>query len=351
MDPDRPVMQNDAGKRNATCVSALNMIIKSLWDISVFASSRDDEPVFHEFLLNDLSLKHPLEANSVFDLFLNILEALPNWGSYFEVYEVAKKICNRCKMDLEYPTERSFGLIINASSLRESAFKDFTFENIVKVIKMNLKMPCDKEGCGKQNYVQRMINNLPSVFTIALEWTKNETAGEIYDTASVLATEIDVSVIYQCEADNRYTKFRLVSMVCSDGDRYNCVAYENNRWVIGDWDSVVSICLTQSIRPQILFFESDMRSPRTLEIPSSPFSTCNGLAFNINPDLNYFEQIVPYGIPDKQVTSLRRETDTLLPSEEVIHEQLVSCLAKAFSYDLVVWKEDPSVILVTQDNE
>ncbi|KAG7585814.1 Peptidase C19 ubiquitin carboxyl-terminal hydrolase, partial [Arabidopsis thaliana x Arabidopsis arenosa] len=268
---DRSVMQNDAeesvGKRNATCVSALDMIIKSLWDINVFVSSREDEPVFHEFLLNDLSLKHPLEANGVFDLFLNILEALPKWGSYFEVYEVAKKICNRCKMDLEYPTERSFGLIINASSLREvkSAFKDFTFENIVKVIKMNLKMPCDKEGCGKQNYVQRMINNLPSVFTIALEWTKNETAGEIYDTASVLATEVDISVIYQCEGDNRYTKYRLVSMVCSHGDRYNCVAYENNRWVrylrseievIGDWDSVVSICLTQSIRPQILFFES-----------------------------------------------------------------------------------------------
>ncbi|CAH8256913.1 unnamed protein product [Arabidopsis lyrata] len=274
MDPDRSVTQDDAEesvvKRNATCVSALNMIIKSLWDINVFASSREDEPVFHEFLLNDLSLKHPLEANGVFDLFLNILEALPNWGSYFEVYEMAKKICNRCKMDLEYPTERSFGLIINASSLREvkSVFKHFTFENIVKVIKMNLKMPCDKEGCGKRNYVQRMINKLPSVFTIALEWTKNETAGEIYDTASFLATEIDVSVIYQYKGDSTCTKYRLVSMVCSHGERYNCVAYENNRWVrylrseievIGDWDSVVSICLTQSIRPQILFFESVMK--------------------------------------------------------------------------------------------
>ncbi|CAL9239245.1 unnamed protein product [Arabidopsis halleri] len=156
-------------------------------------------------------------------------------------------------------------MLVHSEKSRQSAFKDFTFENIVKVIKMNLKMPCDKEGCGKQNYVQRLINKLPTVFTIALEWTKNESAGEIYDTASVLATEIDVSVIYQCEGDNGYTKYRLVSMVCSHGDRYNCVAYENNRWVrylrseievIGDWDSVVSICLTQSIRPQILFFES-----------------------------------------------------------------------------------------------
>ncbi|KAG7588873.1 hypothetical protein ISN44_As07g011930 [Arabidopsis suecica] len=50
-------------------------------------------------------------------------------------------------------------------------------------------------------------------------------------------------------------------MVCSHGDRYNCVAYENNRWVIGDWDSIVSICLTQSIRPQILFFENATVGP------------------------------------------------------------------------------------------
>ncbi|VYS50050.1 unnamed protein product [Arabidopsis thaliana] len=260
IDPDLSLTQDDAeepiGKLNATCVSALAMILKSIWNINVFASSREDESVFHEFLLNDLSLKHPLETNGVFDLFLNILEALPNWGLYFEVYEVAKKICNRCKLDLEYPAERSFRLIISASSLRESAFKDFTFEKIIKVIKMNLKMPCDKEGCGKQSYVHRMITKLPSVFTIALEWTKNETAGEIFDTASVLATEIDVSVIYQCEGDIRYTKYRLVSMVCLHGNRYNCVAYENNRWVrylrseievIGDWESVVSICLTQNI--------------------------------------------------------------------------------------------------------
>lgn len=38
-----------------------------------------------------------------------------------------------------------------------------------------------------------------------------------------------------------------------------------------------------------------------------------------------------------EFTSLRRETYNLLPSEKVIHEHLVSCCAKAFSYDDVVW--------------
>ncbi|KAK6922932.1 hypothetical protein RJ641_011236 [Dillenia turbinata] len=56
--------------------------------------------------------------------------------------------------------------------------------------------------------------------------------------------------------------------------------------------------------------------------------TSHGLAFNIDPDLDYFKNIVPCGIADKEVTSLRRETDMVLPSEEVIHEQLISCFVE-----------------------
>ncbi|KAI6685920.1 hypothetical protein NL676_031833 [Syzygium grande] len=48
--------------------------------------------------------------------------------------------------------------------------------------------------------------------------------------------------------------------------------------------------------------------------------TSHGLAFNINPDLNYFKHIVPCGIEDKEVTSLKRETDMVLPTEEVIED-------------------------------
>ncbi|CAK7339222.1 unnamed protein product [Dovyalis caffra] len=39
--------------------------------------------------------------------------------------------------------------------------------------------------------------------------------------------------------------------------------------------------------------------------------TSHGLAFNIDPDLDYFNHIVPCGIADKKVTSLRRETGNL----------------------------------------
>ncbi|KAF7840732.1 octanoyltransferase LIP2, mitochondrial [Senna tora] len=71
--------------------------------------------------------------------------------------------------------------------------------------------------------------------------------------------------------------------------------------------------------------------------------TSHGLAFNIDPDLNYFRHIVPCGIPDKEVTSLRRETDSVLPAEEIIQEQLVSSFARNFCYSSLIWKEGASI--------
>ncbi|XP_031494455.1 octanoyltransferase LIP2, mitochondrial [Nymphaea colorata] len=60
--------------------------------------------------------------------------------------------------------------------------------------------------------------------------------------------------------------------------------------------------------------------------------TSHGLAFNIDPDMKFFEHIVPCGIANKEVTSLRRETRMDLPADEVIHQQLISCFVKLFGY-------------------
>lgn len=78
--------------------------------------------------------------------------------------------------------------------------------------------------------------------------------------------------------------------------------------------------------------------------------TSHGLAFNIDPDLNYFKNIVPCGIADKEVTSLRRETDlVVLPTEEVIQDQLISCFVRIFGFSDLIWKKDSSIL--THDGE
>ncbi|XP_051145561.1 octanoyltransferase LIP2, mitochondrial isoform X3 [Andrographis paniculata] len=71
--------------------------------------------------------------------------------------------------------------------------------------------------------------------------------------------------------------------------------------------------------------------------------TSHGLAFNVDPDLNYFKYIVPCGIVDKEVTSLQRETLQVLPSDEVVHDHLISCFVRTFGYADVVWKNVDSL--------
>lgn len=70
--------------------------------------------------------------------------------------------------------------------------------------------------------------------------------------------------------------------------------------------------------------------------------TSHGLAYNIDPDLRYFEHIVPCGIADKEVTSLKREARVDVPADDVVQDQLVSCFVEQFGYENVVWKDsDP----------
>ena len=44
----------------------------------------------------------------------------------------------------------------------------------------------------------------------------------------------------------------------------------------------------------------------------------HGFALNVNPDLSYFDRIIPCGIADAQVTSMERELNQSIALEEVL---------------------------------
>lgn len=54
-----------------------------------------------------------------------------------------------------------------------------------------------------------------------------------------------------------------------------------------------------------------------LGVKASRWVTMHGWAFNVNTDLDYFKNIIPCGIDDKEVTSLEKELGHKVPMEEI----------------------------------
>lgn len=66
----------------------------------------------------------------------------------------------------------------------------------------------------------------------------------------------------------------------------------------------------------------------------SRWVTMHGLAFNVNVDLNYFNNIIPCGIQDKAVTSLNKELGKEISMAE-IKDKLKINFSKLFEAELV----------------
>lgn len=68
-------------------------------------------------------------------------------------------------------------------------------------------------------------------------------------------------------------------------------------------------------------------------VRASRWVTMHGFAFNVNADLNYFGNIIPCGIDDKDVTSMERELGYKLDIDEV-KEKLKNHIATLFQMEL-----------------
>ena len=71
-----------------------------------------------------------------------------------------------------------------------------------------------------------------------------------------------------------------------------------------------------------------------LGVKSSRWVTMHGFAFNVNANINYFNNIVPCGIPDKAVTSLHLELGRSVDESEV-KEKVKNHLVELFGMELI----------------
>jgi lipoyl(octanoyl) transferase len=75
------------------------------------------------------------------------------------------------------------------------------------------------------------------------------------------------------------------------------------------------------------------RKISAMGVKCSRWVTMHGIGFNVNTDLNYFSHIIPCGIDDKAVTSMKQELGTELNINEV-SEKLLNHLANLFEFKI-----------------
>ncbi len=71
-----------------------------------------------------------------------------------------------------------------------------------------------------------------------------------------------------------------------------------------------------------------------LGVKTSRWVTMHGFGFNVNTDLRYFEYIIPCGIKDKAVTSMKRELEREVDQEEV-KEKIKKHFQDVFEAELI----------------
>lgn len=79
--------------------------------------------------------------------------------------------------------------------------------------------------------------------------------------------------------------------------------------------------------------EKEARKICAMGVKCSRWITMHGFALNVNPDMDYFEHIVPCGIREKAVTSMKQELG-YAPEMEKVKASVLYHLAEVFEFDL-----------------
>lgn len=196
----------------------------------------------------------------------------------------------------------------------------------------------------KKTHQQRVENKIDDVIFL-LEHPNTYTLGKTADKKNLIGNEKYLS-------DNKISVY--------DIDRGGDITYHGPGQIVGypiinltKWQQdthkylrsleevIINVCKDYDLQGQRINGLTGVwindRKIAAIGIKVSHWITMHGFAFNINTDLKLFNGIIPCGITDKAVTSLKQELEIEVPIMEV-KEKIIHHFISIFNYDQVEFK-------------
>jgi len=200
----------------------------------------------------------------------------------------------------------------------------------------------------KETYELRVENKIPDVLYL-LEHPNTYTFGKSADHKNLVGSE-------------EYLNSNKISVY--DIDRGGDITYHGPGQIVGypiisleNWqqdthkylraleETIISTCAEYDIAggrvPKYTGVWVEDRKIAAIGIKVTRWVTMHGFAFNVNTDLSFFKGIIPCGISDKDVTSIKRETGGEINMDDV-KPKIVNHFKEIFGYTdvLQVTKEE-----------
>ncbi len=200
----------------------------------------------------------------------------------------------------------------------------------------------------KETFELRVKNKIPDVIYL-LEHPNTYTLGKTADHKNLVGSQ-------------GYLTSNKISVY--DIDRGGDITYHGPGQIVGypiinltDWkqdthkylraleETIIRTCAEYGIsggrEPKYTGVWVEDRKIAAIGIKVSRWITMHGFAFNINTDLSFFSGIIPCGISDKDVTSIKREIKSDIRIDEV-KEKIIKNFAGIFGYTSIsrVTKEE-----------
>ncbi len=191
----------------------------------------------------------------------------------------------------------------------------------------------------RETFELRVKNKIPDVIYL-LEHPNTYTLGKTADHNNLVGSEEYLSTnkisVYDIDRGGDITYHGPGQVVGYPIINLTAWKQDTHKYLRALEETIIQTCsgygITGGREPKYTGVWVEDRKIAAIGIKVSRWVTMHGFAFNVNTDLSFFSGIIPCGISDKDVTSIRREIKSEIPINE-IKTKIVKNFAGIFGYE------------------